>query len=308
VYLVTTADGLLNETAQLMTADSASGSRGADLIVLCYKKKCNATGTPRTSFIYSPGSTWTSARNELLAAAMRQASYEYFIFSDGDVVIFKTIRKDGKGLVEFGLTPGLNDKNVYKMFEKYLSHFQPAVGVPLFASWYFGRLPDVLPRAGKTIISHGKSVVQRKSRRAWSTIKGKRASFQESGMEVVSRRPWTKPTEAPHMGSSNPPRPDDEINSIFQYDALCNAFRYDALSFILPYAEINDRVSWWDSQYFLYGLTQVFYPNKVMQVRSLSCINPSHEDYPKPSPDGTMLPLFGLPSDMLRQFFQVRPT
>jgi hypothetical protein len=71
-------------------------------------------------------------------------------------------------------------------------------------------------------------------------------------------------------GSSNPPRDDDEICSVSSYDALFNGFHRDAVGFLLPYATLNDRLSWWDSQYFLYGISKIFYGSAVLQVPYLT--------------------------------------
>jgi hypothetical protein len=115
------------------------------------------------------------------------------------------------------------------------------------------------------------------------------------------------PDASNHNGTSYPPKRDDEICAQFQFDALFNGFRYDALSFLLPYADINDRNSWWDSQYFVYSTAKIFYNSALMQVRPITSLNPEHGKYPsKYSAGKHVAPLFSIASGMLRDFFKLQ--
>ena len=153
-----------------------------------------------------------------------------------------------------GYSPALVHQNVYRMLERYLSHFRPSVGVPFYSKWFSDRLPRS---------------------RAASALK--------------------------HRGSSSPSRIDDEISSVNQYDGVFNAFRFDALSFLLPYADINDKTCWWDSQYFTYALSKVFFGSSVMQIRGLDVMNPEHSKaYPRASEAAD---IFQVASKQLKEFF-----
>ena len=67
---------------------------GADLIILCFKKECLKPHHPDVVYLYSPKSSWTAGRNELLLAALQLGYHEYFVFFDGDTILFRTTSQE----------------------------------------------------------------------------------------------------------------------------------------------------------------------------------------------------------------------
>jgi hypothetical protein len=147
VYLATISEHFSEaSSSMILQGDSA------DLIVLCFAAPCKINNSnvppPRTKFITSRNSTWTTARNELLVAALLQQQqhkpgqdYEYFVFFDGDAVLKRSECQDDKKEPALGYSPALVHQNVYRMLERYLSHFRPSVGVPFYSKWFSDRLP-----------------------------------------------------------------------------------------------------------------------------------------------------------------------
>lgn len=109
VYLTQVKRDLPEHLEQLESADS-------DVIFISWKEK---SSDPRA--IFAPNSTWTFGRNRLYKE-VQNTNYEYYIFLDGDVEL--THQKVYHGY------RSVADANPWRLFEKYLLEFRPAVGVP----------------------------------------------------------------------------------------------------------------------------------------------------------------------------------
>jgi len=103
VYLVQSEVGLPDNIKDLRNKDS-------DVIVLSWKK-------PVQNAIFFPFSTWTEGRNRLLKEVV-DTDYLYYIFIDEDIRLEKTDFHKGK------------EKCPWRLFERLLLDYEPAVGVP----------------------------------------------------------------------------------------------------------------------------------------------------------------------------------
>ena len=85
-----------------------------DVLVLSYKQPCNDTlSLPHVEHIFNSSTTWTTGRNLLHEVAMlRRETYLYYIFLDGDIVLF--------GIKETTL-------NLWRKLEDSLREMEPAV-------------------------------------------------------------------------------------------------------------------------------------------------------------------------------------
>ena len=89
-----------------------------DVIILSYKKKCDDTSLPHFQYLFnsSKSTTWTVGRNLLYEAAKeRKDKYIHYIFMDDDVKLISL--------------KWFDTQNPWRMYEKSLKTFQPAVVV-----------------------------------------------------------------------------------------------------------------------------------------------------------------------------------
>ena len=92
-------------------------SSDSDVIVLSWL-------TPTKSGIFYPFSTFTEGRNRLYAAGLeRSGNYLYFIMLDEDAELIASERLTRQG------------ENPWRVFERYLLEYEPAVGVPWYSRW-----------------------------------------------------------------------------------------------------------------------------------------------------------------------------
>jgi hypothetical protein len=106
LYLIM-SDGKINEKLSLLN------SRKSDTLVLTWKK-------PIKKGIFFPFSTWTTGRNRLYQEIVNKGldkKYLYFIFMDGDFIL----KSECQG-------------EPFKIFEKYLEKYLPAIGFPDYYS------------------------------------------------------------------------------------------------------------------------------------------------------------------------------
>ncbi|XP_046861468.1 uncharacterized protein LOC124454747 [Xenia sp. Carnegie-2017] len=126
IYLIQTESCLLDN---LLNPQMFGHKAEHDVLVLSWKSMCSATqfSTPsyNISYIFRPGTTWSSGRNILYELAMNSSqSYLYYIFLDGDLSYHfsnsdfeKTYRQCNTSL---------------EMFEYFLLKYEPAIGVPFY--------------------------------------------------------------------------------------------------------------------------------------------------------------------------------
>lgn len=82
-----------------------------------------------------------------------------------------------------------------------------------------------------------------------------------------------------HFG--NVKRFDNEIQTIYQTDACCYAMHKDVAEKVLPYNTKWDKISWWNSQYYLSQIMHANFPSGTIQANHLVVRNPLHDDYPR---------------------------
>ena len=110
LYLVQGRGALPRSLDALYSPDS-------DVIALSWR-------TPTKSGIFYPFSTFTEGRNRLCAAGLeRNGNYLYFIMLDEDAELLLSDRLGGHG------------QNPWRVFERYLLEYEPAVGVPWYRVW-----------------------------------------------------------------------------------------------------------------------------------------------------------------------------
>jgi len=102
VYLVLCESKLPSNLKDLTGGNS-------DVIFLSWKKAVRGG-------IFFPCTTWTRARNRLFKEVLDK-DYDYYIFMDDDIALRTTNSRD-------------NGKNPWRLFEKYLLRYKPAVGFP----------------------------------------------------------------------------------------------------------------------------------------------------------------------------------
>lgn len=88
-------------------------SEDSDYISLTWKK-------PVKGSIYYPYSTWTNGRNRLFIEAINK-DYLYYIFLDEDIILMNANKS--------------NNENPWRIFEKQLLEYEPAVGFP-HINWF----------------------------------------------------------------------------------------------------------------------------------------------------------------------------
>jgi len=106
-YLVQSEGGLRRDLQALHGHES-------DVFLLTWRK-------PTKNGIFFPSSTWTEGRNRLYQQIVK-TNYIYYIFLDGDIELHASSHTNVRG-------------NPWRLFEKLLMQFLPAVGVPRF-SWH----------------------------------------------------------------------------------------------------------------------------------------------------------------------------
>ena len=125
IYLVQTENCL---PSQLKSFDQLGDEAKLDVIVLSWKKKCLET-TAHFVYYFDNTTSWSAGRNLLYRLAMaRKQKYLYYIFLDDDL--------------DFSFTPNLprdifgqdKSKSPLRMFETFLSTYEPAVGLSNFCS------------------------------------------------------------------------------------------------------------------------------------------------------------------------------
>lgn len=65
------------------------------------------------------------------------------------------------------------------------------------------------------------------------------------------------------------------------FDAICNAFHYKAIEYILPYDSTFDQRTWWASQMSVIIRSEVLFRGQVVIHRDLYGKNPRHRSYPR---------------------------
>ncbi|XP_064400405.1 uncharacterized protein LOC135346641 [Halichondria panicea] len=89
-----------------------------DVIILSYKTKCADTSLPHVQYIFNSSKTWTTGRNLLYKTAKeRKEKYIHYIFMDDDVRLIPVDKR--------------STQNPFRMYEKSLKTFQPAVVIIL---------------------------------------------------------------------------------------------------------------------------------------------------------------------------------
>ena len=89
-----------------------------DVIILSYKTKCVDTSLPHVQYIFNSSKTWTTGRNLLYETAKeRKEKYIHYIFMDDDVRLIPVDKR--------------STQNPFRMYEKSLKTFQPAVVIIL---------------------------------------------------------------------------------------------------------------------------------------------------------------------------------
>lgn len=79
------------------------------------------------------------------------------------------------------------------------------------------------------------------------------------------------------------PTQHEAIHSVYDFDAIVNAFHRDLVRdrVLLPYIAEHDSVTWWLSQYFVIHLAGALYPNRVIKFPRTKIDNALHREYPR---------------------------
>eukprot|EP01102_Stenamoeba_stenopodia_P002415 TRINITY_DN1223_c0_g1_i2.p1 TRINITY_DN1223_c0_g1~~TRINITY_DN1223_c0_g1_i2.p1 ORF type:complete len:438 (-),score=85.81 TRINITY_DN1223_c0_g1_i2:185-1345(-) len=72
-----------------------------------------------------------------------------------------------------------------------------------------------------------------------------------------------------------------QVISVYYADAAANAFHVEAVSFILPYPEQFDDISWWYSQVCIMHRSAVHFANHILQCNTIQTNNLAHRHYPR---------------------------
>merc|ERR1712154_448521 len=72
--------------------------------------------------------------------------------------------------------------------------------------------------------------------------------------------------------------------------------------FILPYVSDFDDVCWWESQFILWAMAYVMYPNHILMFEHLYWHNPEHSPYPRDWKNGRKQSLSFVKSKMNEVF------
>jgi hypothetical protein len=119
-YLIQTAAPI--DVSHLKTGDS-------EVLQLVWQERVNES----EGIVFFPNCSWAQGRNRLFEEMLRRyadTEFEYAVFMDDDVEL--------EELLDYGINTG----NAWRTFERYLTHWRPAVGLPS----YQGRRASASPR------------------------------------------------------------------------------------------------------------------------------------------------------------------
>ena len=114
-----------------------------DVLVLSYKKSCQAISLRHVKYINAHSLTWSAGRNLLWQVAKSwRTQYLYYIFMDDDIILKTT-----------------NGGNPWRQFEKFLVNIEPAVAaVETNTNPYFPRRKKAIQH-NKCVVDNGREYV-----------------------------------------------------------------------------------------------------------------------------------------------------
>ncbi|XP_020612658.1 uncharacterized protein LOC110051027 [Orbicella faveolata] len=260
----------LTETEQCLPQNLASSSQigdpetcNCDVIVLSFIAKCQDNKQSHITYLFDPNTLFASGRNVLFFAAMdRRPGYHYYIFINDDTIL---------KFNEF--TPAnITKMSPFRAVEEWLLDYEPAVGVLDYK------------------VHHGASTVIKKRR----DLCGINESSLMSPFRAVEE--WLLDYEPAvgvldykvHHGASTVIKKRRDLCGINEsslvlptvfYDAIFNAFHYEAVAHILPYPTQYERVCMFASNRDTMIAVEVKFGGQALLFSPVTAGNPKHRKY-----------------------------